>query len=60
MEIMKKLDKNDRKLLEESVKPTKKALKSKDNSQLSTALNELSSSFETMLAKVPSDNTMSS
>jgi len=57
---MKKLDKNDRKLLEESVKPTKKALKSKDNSQLSTALNELSSSFETMLAKVPSDNTMSS
>ncbi len=57
-EIMKKLDKNDRRLLDESVKHTKKALKVKDNTQLSTALNELSSTLETMREKVPSDNTM--
>lgn len=58
-EIMKKLDKTDRKLLEESVKQTKKALKSKDNSQLLTACNDLSSMLETMLQKVPFDNTSS-
>jgi molecular chaperone DnaK len=55
-EIMKKLDKSDRKLLEESVKQTKKALKSKDNSVLISACNELSSILETMLKKVPVDN----
>lgn len=53
--IMKKLDKNDRKLLEEYVKRTKKALKSKDNAQLSAAINELSSVLETMQQKVSHD-----
>jgi molecular chaperone DnaK len=51
--IMKKLDKNDRATLDESVKRTRKALKSKDNSQLVTARDELSSILETMRRKVP-------
>ncbi|WP_010252146.1 molecular chaperone DnaK [Acetivibrio cellulolyticus] len=57
--IIKKLDKNDRKLLDESVKNTKKALKSKDNAQLTAACNELSSMLETMHQKTPDDGTSS-
>jgi molecular chaperone DnaK len=51
--IMKKLDKNDHATLDESVKRTRKALKSKDNPQIVAACNELSSILETMRQKVP-------
>ena len=51
--IMKKLDKNDRAALEESVKRTRKTLKSKDNTQIAAAYDELSSMLETMQQKVP-------
>lgn len=51
--IMKKLDKNDRAILNDSVKRAKKALKSKDNTQLIAACHELSSMLETMQQKVP-------
>lgn len=55
--IRKKLDKSDRALLDETVKITKKAMKSKDSSQIVVACNELSQILETMQAKVPqSDN----
>lgn len=51
--IMKKLDKDDKLLLEESVKTTKKALKSKDNAQISSACDELAALLDTMQQKVP-------
>lgn len=54
--IMKKLDKNDRTALEEAVKHTKKALKSKDNPQIVAACHELSSVLETMQQKVPQND----
>jgi molecular chaperone DnaK len=50
--IMKKLDKNDRATLEASVKHTKKTIKSKDNTQIIAACDELSSILETMRQKV--------
>lgn len=55
-EIMKKLDKNDRETLKESIKITKKALKSKDNTQISAACNDLSSMLEIMQQKVSVDD----
>ena len=51
--IMKKLDKNDRAMLNEAVKHTKKELKSKDTSRAVTACNELSALLETLQQKVP-------
>jgi len=54
--VMKKLDKNDSSVLKESVKYTKKALKSKDNSQLVEACNELSEVLEAMGHKGPQDD----
>ena len=54
--IMKKLDKNDSAVLKESVKGTKKLLKSKDNTQMVEACNELSKVLETMQQKVPLDD----
>lgn len=55
--IRKKLDKRDRTILDETVKSTKKAMKSKDSSQMVAACNELSQVLETMKSKVPqSDN----
>jgi molecular chaperone DnaK len=53
--IMKKLDKNGRTTLDESVKRAKKSLKSKDNTQIIAACNELSSILETMQQKVSHD-----
>jgi len=53
---MKKLDKNDSVVLKESVKYTKKVLKSKDNSQLVEACNELSKVLEAMGHKGPQDD----
>ncbi len=53
--IHKKLDKNDRAALDEAVKRTKKALKSKDNTQVVQACNELASLLEIMQQKVPND-----
>lgn len=50
--LSKKLEKNDRATLEESVKRTKKALKGKDKAQLVAACNELSAIVETMQPKV--------
>lgn len=50
--IHKKLDKNDRNILDDAVKRTKKALKSKDKSQMVAACNELSELLETMQNKV--------
>lgn len=50
--IMKKLDKNDRAELNQLVKCTKKALKSKDNTKLVSACNELSVMLESMQQKV--------
>jgi molecular chaperone DnaK len=49
--LSKKLDRNDRATLDESVKRTKKALKGKDQTQLAAACNELSSILETMRQK---------
>jgi len=54
--VMKTLDKNDSSVLKESVKYTKKALKSKDNSQLVEACNELSKVLEAMGHKGPQDD----
>ena len=54
--IMKKLDKNDSVVLKESVKCTKKSLKSKDNTQMVAACNELSKVLETMHQKIPHDD----
>ncbi len=55
--IRKKLDKGDRAVLDETVKSTKKAMKSKDSAQMVTACNELSQILETMQSKIPqSDN----
>lgn len=51
--IIKKLDKNDRTMLDESVKRVKKALKSRDKTQIVAACNELSSILETMQQKIP-------
>ena len=56
--VMKKLDKNDSELLKESVKNTKKALKSKDNSKMVEASNELSKVLETMVPKAPHDDNL--
>ena len=53
--IMKKLDKNDRAQLKDAVKRTQKSMKSKDNSQVLAACQELSSVLETMEQKVPHD-----
>ena len=53
--IMKKLDKNDRAQLKDTVKRTQKSMKSKDNSQVLAACQELSSVLETMEQKVPHD-----
>jgi len=49
--MMKKLDKSDRAALNESVKRTKKALKSKDNRQIAVACQALSSLLEAMEQK---------
>ncbi len=54
--ISKKLDKNDRDTLNEAVKHTKKTLKSKNNEQIVTACNELSSILETMQQKAPNSD----
>ncbi|MBU3182701.1 molecular chaperone DnaK [Clostridium psychrophilum] len=54
--IMKKLDKNDTAVLKESVKSTKKLLKTKDNSLLVEASNELAKVIESMEQKVPHDD----
>ncbi len=51
--IMKKLDKNDRAMLNEAVKHTKKELKSKDTSRAIAACNELSALLETLQHNVP-------
>lgn len=54
--VMEKLDKNDSSVIKESVKYTKKALKSRDNSQLVVACNELSGVLEAMGHKGPQDD----
>jgi len=54
--IMKKLDKNDSVVLKESVKNTKKSLKSKDSAQMVGACNELSKVLETMQNKGTRDD----
>ncbi|MBU3099803.1 MULTISPECIES: molecular chaperone DnaK [Clostridium] len=54
--IMKKLDKNDSLVIKESVKNTKKALKSKDKTQMVEAVNELSKVLEEMDQKGPHDD----
>jgi molecular chaperone DnaK len=54
--LLKKLDKNDRKTLDESVKRMKKVLKGKDKTQLAAACNELSATLETMQQKVSDGN----
>ncbi|MBU3217904.1 molecular chaperone DnaK [Clostridium estertheticum] len=54
--VMKKLDKNDSLVIKESVKNTKKALKSKDKTQMVEAVNELSKVLEEMDQKVPHDD----
>ncbi|MBX4269898.1 molecular chaperone DnaK [Clostridium estertheticum] len=54
--VMKKLDKNDSLVIKESVKNTKKALKSKDKTQMVEASNELSKVLEEMDQKVPHDD----
>lgn len=51
--IRKKLDKSDRAVLDETVKSTKKAMKSKDSAQIVAACNELSQILETMQSKMP-------
>lgn len=55
-EIMKKLDKDDRAVLKESVKCAQKSLKSKDNSHMVEACDELSKVIEIMKQKVPQEN----
>ncbi|MGD9568868.1 MAG: molecular chaperone DnaK [Sedimentibacter sp.] len=54
--IMKKLDKNDRSILNESVKAVKKSLKHKDTTQIIETTNELSSTLETMQSKISDDD----
>ncbi len=54
--INKKLDKQDRSLLNESVKNTKKALKSKDSARIMQACSDLSSLLEALQQKVPYDD----
>ncbi|MCB2360499.1 molecular chaperone DnaK [Clostridium estertheticum] len=54
--VMKKLDKNDSLVIKESVKNTKKALKSKDKTQMVEAVNELSKVLEEMDQKGPHDD----
>ncbi len=54
--IRKKLDKDGRSQLDQSVKRTKKALKKKDNTEIIAASNELSSILDTMQQKVPNDD----
>ncbi|MBU3199191.1 molecular chaperone DnaK [Clostridium estertheticum] len=54
--VMKKLDKNDSLVIKESVKNTKKVLKSKDKTQMVEAVNELSKVLEEMDQKVPHDD----
>ena len=54
--VMKKLDKNDSLMIKESVKNTKKALKSKDKTQMVEAVNDLSKVLEEMDQKVPHDD----
>jgi len=56
--IMKKLDKDDCVIIKESVKNTKKSLKSKNNKEIVIACNELSSILETMQQKVPQDKSL--
>lgn len=50
--IMKKLNKDDRTQLDEAVRHTRKALKSKDNAQIAAACKELSSKIEIMQQKI--------
>jgi len=57
--IMKKLEKADRLELEESVKLTKKAMKTKDNAQIAAACSDLSALLDTMQQKVPQDDNTS-
>lgn len=54
--IMKKLDKADRLELEESVKLTRKAMKTRDNSQIAAACSDLSVLLDTMQQKVPQED----
>ncbi|WP_298846716.1 molecular chaperone DnaK [Clostridium sp.] len=54
--LMKKLDKNDSSVLKESVKNTKKVLKSKDKTQMVEACNDLSKVVEEMEQKLPHDD----
>ncbi|MDD2555230.1 MAG: molecular chaperone DnaK [Syntrophaceticus sp.] len=54
--IRKKLDKDDRSQLDQSVKRTKKALRKKDNTEIIAACDELSSILDTMQQKVPHDD----
>jgi molecular chaperone DnaK (HSP70) len=54
--LLKKLDNDDRKTLDASVKRTKKALKGKDKTQLVAACNELSATLETMRPKAANGN----
>lgn len=53
--IMKKLDKADREKLTQSVKDTKKAMKTKDGAQIAAACDELSAVLEEMQQRIPSD-----
>jgi molecular chaperone DnaK len=54
--IRKKLDKDDRSQLDQSVKRTKKALKKKDSTEIIAACNELSSMLDTMQQKITQDD----
>jgi len=54
--IMKKLEKEDRSELEESIKRTKKAIKGKDNAQMTASSRELSALIDKMKQKVPYDD----
>ena len=54
--IRKKLDKDGRSQLDQSVKRTKKALRKKDNTEIIAACDELSSILDTMQQKVPHDD----
>jgi len=54
--IMKKLDKDDKAVLKESVKSAQKSLKSKDNSQMVAACDELTRVLETMKQKLPPED----
>ena len=54
--IMKKLDKDDTVVLKDAIKSTQKSLKSKDNSQMVEACNDLSKVLESMQQKIPRDD----